>query len=135
MAFRFSRVDTEGPWCLSTIEQSHLLALLKKIKSLESMTLREVFSGDPGKDYGVDSIPNSQAVTRLRELELDDVTQISRIRLGGTERLYGFRGLPPDQNAFWGFGGIRIIRFFHRERNTLDGRHRWNSRTAPRTHR
>ncbi|AEA28953.1 hypothetical protein Psed_6885 (plasmid) [Pseudonocardia dioxanivorans CB1190] len=57
------------------------------------MTVQQVFSGgEPGKDYPLSSgLPNAEANDRLFELGYDDEDRISRIRVSGTGRLYGFR--------------------------------------------
>jgi hypothetical protein len=54
------------------------------------MTVGEAFRGRPGKDYAIEELPNPQARDRLEAIGLADQTRISRLRLGGTERLYGF---------------------------------------------
>jgi hypothetical protein len=84
--------DLGGEWCISSISEAHLSALIGRLKSLEKMTAAEIFSGDPGKDYDLNvGLPNRQAMKRLRELRYDDRDQISRLRIGRRERLYGFR--------------------------------------------
>lgn len=45
---------------------------------------------EPGKHYDVAALPTRQARDRLDELRLSDMTRISRLRLGGPLRLYGF---------------------------------------------
>lgn len=57
------------------------------------MTVDEVFSqtNGLGKDYPIDKLPNRVAIDRLIELEYDDTDQISRLRVSGQGRLYGFR--------------------------------------------
>ncbi len=66
--------------------------------TFESMTVGEVFPGNgyPGKDYNVEEIPTREALDRLDALGLADMTQISVLRLGGQQRLFGFR----DRNVF-----------------------------------
>ncbi|MBN9737302.1 hypothetical protein PP1_020025 [Pseudonocardia sp. P1] len=91
---QLGKADVEGPWCLSRITPDDHVALLQRIASVESMTVREVFNtsgGGLGVDYQIDALPNAEAVRRLVTLEYDDETQISRIRVSGTGRLFGFR--------------------------------------------
>jgi hypothetical protein len=89
----FSRVDVDGPWCLTRIQQGHHRDLLRRIQSFESMTVQEAFlrGGEPGKEYPLPQIPNKAIQDRLRELELDDRDEISRLRISGAGHLYGFR--------------------------------------------
>lgn len=89
---RFNKVDCDGPWCLSKISPGDHVGLLKSIKSLESMTVGEAFQGGhPGKDYRISDLPNKHARQRLAELNLEAVTNISRLRVNGEQRLYGVR--------------------------------------------
>lgn len=102
---RFNHVDVSGPWCLSLIEPDHLADLLGRLRSLETMTCAEVFFApdrDEGKTYQVDDLPNTDARSRLVELEMDDQTEIARLQINGKRRLYGF--LPdggPDFYVLW----------------------------------
>ena len=68
-----------------------LCRVLQQLGAFESMTISEVFKGSPGKDYNVEEIPTRQARDRLYAIGLADMTKISRLQLGGQERLYGFR--------------------------------------------
>lgn len=67
--------------------------LLARIKAVESMTVHELFNADGkfAKDYDPERLPNQKAKRRLEELEYDDRDKISRIEVGPTQRLYGFR--------------------------------------------
>jgi hypothetical protein len=90
---QLGRCDVGGPWCLPKITPDDLRTLLDRICGFESMTVREVFeTGDePGKDYVLADVPNKQAHARLVDLEYDDEDRISRLRITGKGRLYGFR--------------------------------------------
>jgi hypothetical protein len=91
MCWRFTHADHDGPWCFHEVGSEELCGVLEQLGSFESMTVREAFSGSPGKDYNIEGIPNKDAQKRLDAIGLPDQTQISRLRLGGTQRLYGFR--------------------------------------------
>ncbi len=66
--------------------------MLQQLTQFESMTMNEAFQGGhPGKDYDIESIPNADAINRLEAMGLGDQTKISRFRIGGKGRLYGFR--------------------------------------------
>jgi hypothetical protein len=91
ICWRFKHADHDGPWCFHEIDSSDLCGILRQLTSFESMTTVEAFGGSPGKDYNVEDIPNREARTRLEAIGLPDMTRISRFRLTGTARLYGFR--------------------------------------------
>lgn len=69
-----------------------LVWLMGRLAQIETMTVREVFNNSEGlgKHYDVADLPNREAVDRLEALRLSDMTRISRLRLGGRQRLYGF---------------------------------------------
>ncbi|WP_189209036.1 hypothetical protein [Actinokineospora fastidiosa] len=89
----FSRIDLDGPWCLTKISQTDHRNLLSRIQSFETMTVREAFNHgeEPGKDYAIEDLPSKAARKRLEELTFDDRDHISRLRIGNLGRLYGFR--------------------------------------------
>jgi hypothetical protein len=94
----FSRVDVDSDWCLTKISTGDHKSLLKKIKDFETMTVNEAFvqAQEPGKDYPLSSLIGG-ALRRLEDLQLDDQPEISRLRVGGKQRLYGFR----EENRFY----------------------------------
>lgn len=101
---RFNKVDVGGPFCLSRIQDDHFADLLNRLASLETMRCTELFAsgGEEAKTYPASDLPNHEAIGRLIELQLDDQTQIARLRINGKRRLYGF--LPdggPDFYALW----------------------------------
>lgn len=91
LVWRFSDHDDEGQHTLSAITPAHLVGLLSKLRSFESMTLGELFAPDSehGKTYTVESMP-SEAQKRLTAIGRDDETEVARLRCSGTQRLYGF---------------------------------------------
>lgn len=78
-----------------------LLLILEKMRSFESMTLSELFGvgSEHGKDYDLVDVAakNKGVAARLTDIGHDDRTQLSRLRLGGKRRLYGFR----EDNVFY----------------------------------
>jgi hypothetical protein len=91
---QFGWFDTGSTWCLTKITPDDHRALLERIRGIEAMTVAQVFSsnGEPGKDYSLENgLPNADATERLIELGYDDQDRISRLRVSGTGRLYGFR--------------------------------------------
>jgi len=72
---------------------SDIAALVRRLARLEDMKTSEVFNGSgyPGKEYDIEAIPTALARERLDAIGLADMTAISIVRLGGLERVYGFR--------------------------------------------
>jgi hypothetical protein len=91
LVWRFNEVDKAGPWPPAHIGPSEFGDLLEKMASFESMTVGAIFAPgvDYGKKYQVENLP-AQALARLVEIEKDDETEVSRLRLSGKRRLYGF---------------------------------------------
>ncbi|WP_200827512.1 hypothetical protein [Thermomonospora echinospora] len=85
-------MDHEGPWGFDKVEPETLRWLFDRLGQLETMTVNEIFNrGDyPGKDYDVETIPNVEALDRLEQIGLADMTKIWCLRLQGEPRLYGF---------------------------------------------
>ncbi|WP_444962762.1 hypothetical protein [Nocardiopsis sp. M1B1] len=98
MCWRFEHVDHEGPWGFSEVAGEDLCDLLRKLWDFERMSVRELFhqSGGLAKSYDLEGLPNKQAKERLEHLRLADQTRISRLRMNGPGRLYGF----VDENVF-----------------------------------
>ncbi len=102
LTVRWTKFDYEGPFCLSRSSIDTVVQMLKQAANMESMTVLEVFRGDTGKDYGdPERLPNSDAVTRIRELGFNDETNISTLRFSGRQRLYGFRRDNDFYAIFW----------------------------------
>jgi hypothetical protein len=91
ICWRFKHADHDGPWCFHEVDSDRLCDMLKQLANFESMTMAEAFKGEPGKDYNIEELPNTDARKRLETLKLADQTRISRFSLSGKERLYGFR--------------------------------------------
>ncbi|MCX5066732.1 hypothetical protein OOJ91_12660 [Micromonospora lupini] len=79
-----------------------IVAMMRRVCDMEQMPPLQVFSGEPGKDYGDPArLPNKAAKDRLVELGLIDETCVSRLRISGPGRLYGFRRDPEFYAVFW----------------------------------
>lgn len=91
IVWRFGNVDHDGEWGLDTIPSDDVVDLVKKLGSFETMKIKDLFAAGSqhGKHYDPAEMP-SGAQKRLAELRRDDETQISRVRLSGRKRLYGF---------------------------------------------
>lgn len=101
---RWTKFDFNGPWCLSRSDSAAIVNLMTRLCGMETMTPGEVFrpSTGPGVDYGDPALlPNNSTYERLTELGLNDETNISRLRINGEQRLYGFRRDPEFYAVFW----------------------------------
>lgn len=90
--WRFSGADLEGVWAVQGLADGDVLEdVLDKMADFESMTIKQLFhtGGHPGKLYEVSELPD-HAHGRLVEISRDDEDRIARLRLTGTQRLYGF---------------------------------------------
>ncbi|MEU8920341.1 hypothetical protein AB0D10_05295 [Kitasatospora sp. NPDC048545] len=92
ICWRFTHVDHDGPWGIAKLPPGEWEFLLRKLAEVETQTLMELFNKgeEPGKHYETHRLPNKDALRRLAELKLNDMTRISRLRFGGRQRLYGF---------------------------------------------
>ena len=89
--WRFELFDHDGPWSFAAgLTPDVLVDLLRKLANFERMTIGELFhtGEEPGKHYDVDDMP-THVKNRLTDIERDDETRLSRLRLDGTCRLYG----------------------------------------------
>jgi len=90
--WQIGRFDSEGPWGTANLDEQTLLEIVfKKLKSYESMTWGEIDS-DRKKNHSVEvGALTKNARDRLIVLKLDDLDELFRFRLGGTERVWGIR--------------------------------------------
>lgn len=101
---RWSKFDYEGPWCLGQSSPDVIVDLMKRLRDIERMPLKDVFApwSEVGKEYGPPSgLPNTDAGKRFIELGLDDETKVSRLRITGERRLYGVRREREFYPVFW----------------------------------
>ncbi|MFY1653387.1 hypothetical protein ACN27J_21170 [Solwaraspora sp. WMMB762] len=103
LSISWSRFDLDGPWCLSKSDSLTIVNMMRRLQSMETMTPDQVFNngGEPGKNYAIEAIPNRDARKRLETLGFSDETQISRLRITGESRLYGFRRDPYFYALWW----------------------------------
>jgi hypothetical protein len=91
IAWRFGYTDDNGPWGLTRLCAAEARTLGAAMTWFESMKMSELFTGHPGKDYEAADLPNRRAGQRLKSLGLEHLGRISRLRVSGPGRLYGFR--------------------------------------------
>lgn len=95
--------DVVGPWGRELIENGgHLWeAIFPKLRNYESMTWGEI---ERDRQYNhavkVEKLDKS-AQKRLSELKLDDHAELFRLRLNGTQRVWGIRSWNMLQLLWW----------------------------------
>jgi hypothetical protein len=100
---RWTRFDYDGPFCLARSDVTTIVSMMKRVREIETMAPLEVFKPNGiGVDYGEPGgLPNTIAINRIKYLNLQDETNISRLRISGRERLYGFRRDREFYAIFW----------------------------------
>lgn len=89
ICWRFKHVDLDGRWGFDKITSAHWLEIQAKMADCESMTIRELATSRRlFKEYELSAIV-ADAVKRLDELQLGDLTKIHRLEFTGVKRLYG----------------------------------------------
>jgi len=89
ICWRFKHVDLDGRWGFDKITSEHWLEIQAKMAHCESMTVRElVTSRRLFKEYDLSAI-TADALKRLDDLQLGDLTKIHRLEFTGLKRLYG----------------------------------------------
>lgn len=103
IVIRWTSFDYEGPFCLGKSDAATIVDVLMKLRNFESLTIRELFrpGSEHGKTYAVAEVPNPLVMERLTALGMADETEISRLRLTGTQRLYGFVKESEFYPVFW----------------------------------
>jgi hypothetical protein len=90
ISWRFGKADFDGRWGFAKVKAEQWPEIMAKVAHCESMTVTELrASRDLFKTYDLPSSIIAEAADRLAELNLDDLTQIHRIRFTGKQRLYG----------------------------------------------
>lgn len=99
-SWRFSLADTatDSPWVWGGFDEACAVKIFKLAVEMEKLAWREVQSQNTGGAKGGlrnKAIPvenlSSEAQNRLVALNLDDVDELFRFRLGNLERLWGIR--------------------------------------------
>jgi len=99
VCWRFSIMDTSGPFAFSRLSPSTWGSILKKMKEWESMTWGEIL-GDRNHDIAVESL-SAKAQERLREIQMDDIDDVCSLHLDGRTRLIGIRNAQVFKLLWW----------------------------------
>lgn len=86
--WRFQYLDHDA-YGFDAADSDAITSVVQALGQFESMTLPELFNGHPGKHYEVETA-HDNIKSRLADLGREDETRVSRLRLAGKPRLYGF---------------------------------------------
>lgn len=90
-AWRFSWLDLKGEWGWNKVTSEQLSLIHTKLCDFETMRMGELFGAQrQNKSIPTENLPDA-AKSRLSEIGRDDETGLVELRLGGAQRLWGFR--------------------------------------------
>ena len=96
--WKIGHLDADGRWGHAKIDAATLWRqIFPKMKQYEAMTWNEI-ARDRHRNHSVAVVELvREARDRLEELHIDDVEELFRFRLTGTQRVWGIR----DRDAFY----------------------------------
>jgi hypothetical protein len=101
-AWRISKLELQEPFGWQVLNEDTLHYLREKLRHFESMTLNEIFV--VGRKFN-HSVPVTElcaeAKNRLGELKLFDVEELHRLRISGTERIWGILSQNVIELIWW----------------------------------
>jgi hypothetical protein len=101
-AWRFSRLELWDPFGWHTLDEETLRHIRTKLSHYESMTMNEIFVANRKYNHGVPQKDLcAEARERLCKLNLEHIELIYRLRLSGTERVWGIRELNVLNLLWW----------------------------------
>ncbi|MEV5182885.1 hypothetical protein AB0K88_24305 [Streptomyces werraensis] len=90
VCWRFTHADMEGRWGLQQFTTESWHAVLGRLVQFETMTVQEIRESSVYTEYDLPSGLLPEALRRLEDLNLGDMTKIGRFRIWSKPRLYGF---------------------------------------------
>lgn len=89
-AWRISKMEFVDPFGWHILDVNKVLDIQKKLIGFESMTWREILVDSRKQNHTV-SVESlcKQARDRLTEIDLDDLDELTSLRLSGAERVWG----------------------------------------------
>ena len=101
-AWRINQIEMRDPYGWHEIDEKTLHYIRTKLGNYESMTVNEIFVQNKKYNHGVPVARLCPAAQkRLRELNLDDLDEVHRLRLSGAERVWGIRDLNVLNLLWW----------------------------------
>lgn len=86
--WRFSYVDTKGPWCWTCLKDEELIGVLERLKAFETMPWGQIL-GDKHHLLCWESL-STKAQKRLQEIgRADEADNLCSLRISGQPRVIG----------------------------------------------
>lgn len=89
LRFKMSRIDLDGPWCLTKITPEDHKDLLTFMKEMEQLKVSEVIPARGKAEDVAGASPNAGAKRRAQDQYPDDHDYIHVLRVSGAKRLWG----------------------------------------------
>ena len=100
-SWRIAKLQLVNPYGWHDVTGPKLLDIRQKLANYESMTWKQILK-DHEYNHHVDvNRINSNARKRLSQIGFDSVDQLLRLRLTGTERVWGYRIGPVFHIIWW----------------------------------
>ena len=99
VCWRFSIMETSGPFPFSRLNPSTWGKILAKLKEWESMKWGEIL-GDRNHEISVENL-STKAQERLREIQMDDIDAVCSLHFDGRTRLIGIRDRQVFKVLWW----------------------------------
>lgn len=91
-SWRIFKIDMAGPYGWNAINADKLKDIHAKLSDFESMTWNEILVRNKKSNHLVEIEQlSSEAQTRLREIQLEDIDHLVSLRLRSKERVWGIR--------------------------------------------
>lgn len=89
-SWRIFKMEMVEPYGWHTIDAKTLIYIHEKLANFESMTWNDILVRDKRKNHSVEIDKlSSKAKTRLTEIQLEDIDELTSLRLSSKERVWG----------------------------------------------
>lgn len=89
-SWRVSKLEFANPFGWHELDKAQIEAILNKLKDFESMTWREILLDAKKQNHTVSiNQLGSTARRRLQVIQLDDLDELTSLRLSGKQRIWG----------------------------------------------
>lgn len=90
LSWRFGAADLEGPFGWHRVDLATAIYLQNKLAAFETMTWSDLINSPHNKRIPVEHLCR-KAQERLLDLRQDDISELWELRLGGKQRIWGWR--------------------------------------------
>lgn len=97
----FEQMDAAGPWCIEAADGGYFQKALKRLATLETMTWHEILSDQKRNHLVPPGRLCSQAQSRLRHIQLDDLENLVSLTIEGKPRIWGIRDRGVFRVLWW----------------------------------